>query len=212
MEKAPNGRSVSHHGQPKRATSVQHTLAFSEYLLLRSLMTQREKLGDRQQRWAGHLTPTLRVNFTSIGYQLQRPWVSGPPSQSWFDISRRSWDPPTNLGYSITMLEVHELLHCPRSTCSVVKELSRRSFPPFEQKMNTSKALNIWLGVAYTQQGAPQEERLIFPPNDLWKRCVVSEILANSTVSKKIIISMKKGNSTLQGSIWKTVFNTNKIQ
>lgn len=57
-----------------------------------------------------------------------------------------------------------------------------------------------------------QEERSIFPHKDLWKRRVTSETPDNSTVSKKIIISMKAGNSTLQGSIWKTVLNTNKTQ
>lgn len=164
---------------------------FQEHLLLRCLMTQREKPGTGDRGKLVTWYPLWGWISLPVGIRFRGLERTNPSSKSRFGTAWRLCDPPANLGHTVTALEAHVLLHGPRSTCWLWR-IWQRIFPPFEQKMNTSEALNIWLGVAYTQQGVPHEERSVFPPNDLRKRCVVPEIPANSTVSEKIIISMKK--------------------
>ena len=105
-------------------------------------MTQREKLDDVGQGQAGDLTTTLWVNFTSGGYQLQGLECTHPPlrvrSLCHAGRATRLLTPFTPLPHwesrTFTLSQSY-LLSCGGR--------SKGSFPPFEQKTNTNKALNI---------------------------------------------------------------------
>lgn len=78
MENFPSGRSASNLGQSKSATRVQGTQRISGASATEVPDDSKGKAWDGWQRQAGHLIPTLRVNFTSSGYPLQRPGAYQP--------------------------------------------------------------------------------------------------------------------------------------
>lgn len=174
-----NRGSVSNHGRPMRATSIHDTQwssVSSSYLSASWL--KGKGLRNEMQIWSSdnHFEGRFHIQWVSASEALSVP----TPSTSLLDICRRFCNSLANWVYSEKWKSISFALS--QEYLFSYEGDGQRISPSFEQKMNTNKALNIWLGVAYTEQGMLQEGQF-FPNNNLWERCVMSEIPANSTVS-----------------------------